>query len=181
MGWREGRTIPSLGSLLQICSALGTTPLRLLRGDVGGVDRPTARRLPTPPVQRRPRRNHTALERQALRQALEAVLASEAQPPPSLRAVAERLDETTTYLRRHLPGLCRAISARHLEAQRARGTKRREQLRDAVRQATYAVHALGQYPSGNRVAQLLSEPTAILTITGRGAWQAALQELGWQT
>ena len=89
--------------------------------------------------------------------------------------------ETTTYLRHHLPELCRAISARHLEAQRAQGRKRREQLRDAVRQATYAVHAQGRYPSGNRVAQLLSEPTAILTTTGRAAWQAALEELGWQT
>jgi hypothetical protein len=181
VGWREGRTIPSLGSLLQICSALGTTPLRLLQGDVGGVDRPTARRLLTPLVPRRPRRTRTTLERDALRQALEAVLVSDEQPPPSLRAVADRLGETTTCLRHHLRELCHAISQRHLEAQRARGSKRREQLRAAVRQATFAVHAQGRYPSGNRVAQLLSEPTAILTTTGRAAWQAALHELGWQT
>lgn len=181
VGWREGRAIPSLGSLLQVCSALGTTPLRLLQGDIGSVDRPTARRLPTPLVPRRPRRNRTASERDALRHALETVLAAEERPPPSLRAVAERLTETTTYLRHHLPELCRAISARYLEAQRDQGNKSRQQIRDAVRQATYAVHAQGRYPSGSQVARLLSEPAVLLTPTGRTAWREALRELGWQT
>ncbi len=181
VGWREGRTIPSLGLLLQLCSALGTTPLRFLQGDVGGVDRPTARRLAPPGAPRRPRRTRTAARREALRQALDAVLAGAEQPPPSLREVTERLGETTTYLRGHLPQLCRAISARHRDYQLARGSRRRQQLRDEVRQATHHLHAQGRYPSGYRVAQLLSEPAAILNAVARAAWREALRELGWRT
>jgi transcriptional regulator with XRE-family HTH domain len=179
--WAGGRTIPSLGLLLRVCSALGTTPLRFLRGDVGGPDRPTARPLSVPGVPRRPRWARPEPHRQAMRCALEAILAGEEEPPPSLREVAQRLGETTAYLRRHLPDLCRAISERHLREQMRQGSQSRERLRDEIRQAAYRVHAQGRYPSTHRVAQLLNQPVAIRSKPARAAWREVVQELGWQT
>ena len=93
----------------------------------------------------------------------------------------ERRRQALETQRGHLPKLCRAISARHLDYQLARGSRRRQQLRDEVRRATYHLHAQGRYPSGYRVAQLLSEPAAILNAVARAAWREALRELGWQT
>jgi hypothetical protein len=116
-----------------------------------------------------------------VRRALEAILAADEQPPPSLRAVARRLGETLPYLRRRLPDLCRAISDRHQRYQRGRGSQSRQRLRDEVRQATHRVHAQGLYPSAHRIARLLSQPGAIRSRAARDAWREVLRELGWQT
>ncbi len=171
--WHTGTMRPSLERLLQVCCSLGTTPLRFFLGDPGtGVPSIDGLRIvpegPPSPWHLRPPLHHQAMER-----ALKAILATNEQPPPSLREVAQRLGDTTLYLRHHLPDLCRAISERHLSYQRAR-------RRDEVRRATYRVHAEGHYPSARRVALLLSDPVSIRSKPARAAWHEALRELGWQ-
>ncbi len=178
--WHTGTMRPSLERLLQVCCSLGTTPLRFFLGDPGtGVPSIDGLRIvpegPPSPWHLRPPLHHQAMER-----ALKAILATNEQPPPSLREVAQRLGDTTLYLRHHLPDLCRAISERHLSYQRARGSETRARRRDEVRRATYRVHAEGHYPSARRVALLLSDPVSIRSKPARAAWHEALRELGWQ-
>ena len=100
---------------------------------------------------------------------------------PPMRKVARRPGETTTYLRRHLPDLCQAISERHLGAQVAQDQRSREQPRDEVRRSTYRVQTQGRYPSASRIAPLPSRPGAIRSEPARTARREALRELGWRT
>jgi AraC-like DNA-binding protein len=171
--------MPSLSSLLFICSRLGTTPLRFLLGD--GDQAPHraeahgAPRLPAPLSGVRP-----ALARETTQPILDEILAGEENPPPSLQAVARRLALSDTVLRHHFPDQCRAISARHLTYRKEQGRQTRERLREEVRQATYRVHQQGQYPSSHRVSLLLDRPASIQDATARAAWHEALQELGWR-
>jgi transcriptional regulator with XRE-family HTH domain len=178
--WHTGPTLPSLSFLLLICSRLGTTPLRFLLGDDTHAPHLAAAhatpQLPAPPPHAWP-----ALDRETTQPALNAILAGEEEPPPSLQAVARRLAVSDSVLRYHFPDLCRAISARHLADRKERGRRTRERLRKEVRQATYQVHHHGQYPSEHRVALLLDRPASMLIAAARAAWHEALQELGWRT
>lgn len=176
--WERGAAVPSLWLLLRVCYHLGTSPLRILTGaeadpPPADLQPPVARYFPLRPVRAR-----TAFDREALRQALEDILSSTEEPPPSLREVARRLGRPDEVLRRQLPELCHAIAERYLRAQRAQGLRRRQRLRDEVRQATYQVHAQGQYPSAHRVAQLVSQPGSLRGGVAKVAWQEALAELG---
>ncbi|HEY7068448.1 MAG TPA: TniQ family protein [Chloroflexota bacterium] len=179
--WCHGAARPSLWLLLELCDRLGTTPRRLLCGeDEEASCTPGASAAP----QRRPPRpawTHTAIEPEAVRAALEAILASEEQPPPSLREVAQRLGQTYANLRHHLPELSRAIAERYRSDQEAQGARTRQRLREEVREAVLYVHRQGVYPSSYRVAGRLSQPGSMRSQTARAAWHEALRDLGWQT
>jgi len=177
--WERGEIVPSLWLLLHVCYHLRTSPLRVLTGtvaDLPPVDPEPPSALPFP---LRPVRARTAFDCETMRQALEDILTSTEEPPPSLREVARRLGRAEEVLRRRLPELCHAISKRYLREQRAQGLRRRQQVCEEVRQATYHVHAQGQYPSAYRVAQLVSHPASLRGGVAKVAWQEALQELGW--
>ena len=57
---------------------------------------------------------------------LEAILAGDEVPPPSLREVAERIGQTYANLRHHLPELSRLISARYRCYQEAQGARTKQ-------------------------------------------------------
>jgi transcriptional regulator with XRE-family HTH domain len=183
--WRHGRGIPTLGLLVQLCGRLGTTPLRFLLEERAAVE-PATQQLgqwlsPTTsgrqPAGRRARRAFDAAGVQA---ALEAILASNEYPPPAMRQVAQRLGQPHTHLLHRLPGLCRAISARFLAYQQAKGAQRQQERCAEIRWAVQQVHDQGFYPSASRIAPLLSQPGFIRDHVGRAAWQDTLQQLGWR-
>lgn len=176
--WELGSAIPSLWLLLQVCRCLGTAPLSVLTGTV--VDAPPAdpALAMARPFPARPVRVRAAFDHEAMRQALEDILTSGEEPPPSLREVARRLDWSDEVLRRWLPELCHAISARYLCAQRAQGLRTRQRAWDEAYQATFQVHAQGQYPSASRVAQRVSQPGSLRGGPAKVAWQKAVDELG---
>jgi hypothetical protein len=223
--WCQGQTRPSLWLLLEVCSLLGTTPLRLLYGgdNAAGATASTAptktasssplvgpqgsctaqetRALapstvlpaprPMPPLpspvrappdvrRYRPAWKHTAVDRDALRAALEAILARDEQPPPSLRVVAQRLGQTYANLRHYCPDLCCAISARFLRTQMAQGAQTRQRIREEVRQAALQVHRQGVYPSAARIDVLLGRTGVTRNATARATWHEVLRELGWE-
>lgn len=180
VNWYWGESRPSLWFLLQMCSRLGTTPLRFLGGGSASTSL-TSDEGPLPPeLPHRPPWGHKPIDQAAVRAFLEAVLAAEALPPPSLREVAERLGHTTNNLRHHFPALCQAISARFLSYQMTQGRQTREGVGDEVRRAALRLHGQGVYPSACRVAPLLSRPDAMRSRPAREAWHEALRELGWQ-
>ena len=102
-------------------------------------------------------------------------------PPPSLREVAERIGQTYANLRHHLPELSRLISARYRSYQEAQGARTRARLSEEVRQAAIHVHRQGHYPSNNRIADLISNPSALRSRAGQSARHEVLHELGWRT
>ena len=177
--WAGGRTTPCLGLLLQACDRLGTLPRRFLLED-GAPVAPRARG-PTvlPAVPPRPRAE--PFDAAAMRRTLEAVLASDERPPPSMREIARRVGVAHSWLHRQLPELCRAISRRYLAYHQAKGAAKRRQLCAEVRQAALEIHAQGLYPSAHRIAPLISQPGFIRDHEARAAWQDALHELGWRT
>lgn len=177
--WETSKAIPTLWYLLQICRHLGTTPLHVLTGAVPDASHLGPETRVSPRFPARPVRARKSFDHEAMRRALEGILASAEQPPPSLREVARRLVQSDDVLRRQLPELCQAISERYLCDRKAHGLGVRQKLRDEARQATYQIHAQGRYPSAHRIAPLLSQPDSLRGGVAKVAWQEALRELGW--
>ena len=110
--WRRGRTIRSLWCQLAVSSELGIGPLQLVCGQ---LDRKTpflgSNASGHSPVDR-PQTRHTPIDPEAVRRALEAVLASEEIPPPSLREVADRLGQTYANFRHYFRLWCEFSAGR---------------------------------------------------------------------
>jgi len=123
----------------------------------------------------------TSIDPEAVRRTLETILAGDEVPPPSLREVAERIGQTYANLRHHLPELSRLISVRYRSYQEAQGAGTRARVRDEIRQAAIQLHRQGHYPSNNRIADLISNPSALRSRTGQSARNEVLRELGWRT
>ncbi len=116
----------------------------------------------------------------AIRDALEAVLASNELPRPSIRLVADRLGQTYANLHHYFPELCRSIASRHRSYPKAQGAHTRTRLRERVRDAAIALTHEGRYPSASRIADLLSDRNVMRSRTARAAWREVLGELGCQ-
>src|SRR5260370_1290957 len=178
--WRQGPALPSLWFLLVVCRQIGITPLQLVRGDidednsaVATAKAAAAIRLDRSSIQQ------TRIDSAAIRQALEAVLASDELPPPSIRLVADRLGQTSANLRHYFPELCRAIASRHRGYLEAQGARFRTRLRERVRDAAIALTYRGLYPSPSHIADLLGDRNVMRSHTAQAAWREVLSDLGW--
>ncbi len=178
--WRQGPALPSLWFLLVVCSQMGISPLQLVRGEIDEDDSAvattkaaTAIRLERPSIQ------HARIDSAAIRQALEAVLASDELPPPSIRLVADRLGQTSANLRHYFPELCRAIASRHRRYLEAQAARFRTRLRERVRDAAIALTHRGLYPSARHIADLLGDRNVMRSHTAQAVWREVLSDLGW--
>ena len=118
--WLRGRAAPEMRSLLKLCDALETSPLRLFTGDRSAAStsvRLDARRVFTP-------RKRRKVDHDLLRTTLATILASDDIPPPSMRQVANSLGHLPPYLRSRFPDLSKAISVRF--AAHRRSMKKRQ-------------------------------------------------------
>ena len=179
--WRQGPTLPSLWCLLVVCSQMGISLLQLVRGEIDEGDSAVATTKVAADIGlERPSKQHTRIDSAAaIRQALEAVLASEELPPPSIHLVADRLGQTSAKLRHYFPELCRAIASRHRNYQQAERARGRTRLRE-VRDAAIALTQHGLYPSSSRIADLLGDRNVMRSRTTRATWHEVLSELGWE-
>lgn len=116
-------------------------------------------------------------QKMAFQQALEAILASDQLPPPSMVEVARQLGCSSQSLRQYFPELVRAVSARYLTYRHEQARQKRQKLCDDIRQATFKLHAQGLYPSSNRVEQLLSKPACLRRPEVYRVWREALRDL----
>jgi len=94
--------------------------------------------------------------------------------------VAKRLRYDHSFLIKHFPDLCSAISARFEEYRTGQREERKRRVVREVRQATLVVHAQGVYPSQVRVRNSLSIPGSMRIPEALNAWHATLKELGWE-
>src|SRR6266540_1963654 len=111
---------------------------------------------------------------------MEAVLATNELPPPSIRLVADRLGQTPANLHYYFPELCRAIASRHRSFLEARGARFRTRLRERVRDAAIVLTHRGLYPSASHIADLLGDRNVMRSHTAQAAWREVLSDLlGW--
>ena len=178
--WRHGRTLPSLWLLLVVCRQMGISLLHLVRAEIDKDDADQA--SPNGPADLRPERppiQHTRIDAVVIRNALEAVLASDEPPPPSMRLVADRLGRTTANLHHYFPELSRAIASRHRSYEEARDARTRTRVREAVRDAAIALTHSGLYPSASHIADVLGDRNVMRSHTAQAAWREVLSDLGW--
>ncbi len=124
--WTQGLQVPQLDALLDICAYFGINPRDLLTGNVREVAQVNNGILGKKPLAQDPRRQFRRFDAEKLRDALEQVLQSEEDPPPSMREVARRLNYNQSHLYKHFSNLCHAISIRYLAYLRE---QRRSRLR----------------------------------------------------
>lgn len=178
--WEQGTQLPSIHALAALCYRLDislldvflATPFRVTYGSI----------RPQPPIDgaAAPTGERKPFDADRVRAVLEEALQGTEDPPPSMRAVARRLGYSHADLFRRFPDFCRAISARRLAHVQNLGTQRMQRLCHEVREATFRIHAQGDYPSSVRVASLLTHPSHFRHPTANAAWHTALRDLGWE-
>lgn len=179
--WLRGENVPRLDLLLRMCHHFGTSPLYFLTEESIVVD-PTKMNAPMkqdPSLTRKRAPRLCYVE--SAKAALEAALAGDEYPPPSLRQITIRLGCCDSNLKKQFPELCRSISARYLAYRTAHAKEYRQQIRDEVRQAVLKVHVQGIYPNGSRVASLLRTPGTIRHPEALATYHQTLRELGWES
>jgi len=177
--WRSGKQIPQLESLLRLCYCCGVSlyDLFTLQSGTLNLGKLKIRSLPDIPNLTGNRRHRIPIDLVYIRQSLEDVLAQEEQPPPSMRAVAKRLNYSPRELREHFPELSKAICSRRKDYYKVRREQRILQLKDEIRQAMLEIHSQGLYPSSRRVGLLLSDPAIMRDRVISRLWREMLQEL----
>jgi transcriptional regulator with XRE-family HTH domain len=173
---------PQLGTLLKLCERLGTTPTDLIRR--GTTENPGVSRLSLKMAgtaeKRKQKKRQRKFDEEKLLCALQRILGSSDEPPPSMRQVGRQLGYDASHLHRHFPQVCGAISARYKAYIRERKQERVRSIRHEVRRVTHIISKEGQYPSYRRVraalrkSRLMYEPEAIAT------WHNTLKDDGWE-
>lgn len=118
------------------------------------------------------------IERTKLRQKVEAILASEEEPPSSLSEVARRLGCRLMHLY-IFPDLASKIVARYTTFKNQRAQQVMKQLCKEVREITFQIYLEENcYPSRNLVYSRFSKPGYFRNQKIRSAYHQALRDLG---
>jgi hypothetical protein len=178
--WHLGLQLPQLAALLELCSRFGLSPLGVLTEGAKAVHAPRLEPFIPKALQTRAPR-HRQFDAEKARQALEAVLACQEQPPPSMTEVIRRLGYNHSHLHLRFPELCRAISARWRAYQRTVSEAHKQQICDQIQQATAQLHTQGIEPRWKNVGAFLGKPGYIRSPRCRAAWLDALRQLGLES
>jgi hypothetical protein len=130
-------------------------------------------------VKGKEKKRYRVLHVEEIRKELEAELLMQGDPPSPMSAVARRLMYDHSFLRRHFPELCRAISDRYRAYRKKKRGERKQTILDEVRETTFSVHAQELYPSQERVRLRLTKSGYIKEPGALAAWHGALQDLGF--
>jgi hypothetical protein len=178
--WKNGVQIPQLSSLLRFCHLCGISPLQLLTESSPAAEYSSTSRIISAVSGRKTRKHYRAFRFERLKCSLEAELQSDHYPPPPMSQVAKKLGYDHSFLYKHLPDLCRAISDRFEKYRTEQCEEKKRLLIREVRQATLEIHSQGIYPSQSRVRNLLAKPGSIRIPEALATWHATLEELGWE-
>jgi transcriptional regulator with XRE-family HTH domain len=209
--WLQGKHIPHVDIILDICHIFDISLLQFLTGDTAAIARSGE---PTPKTRqdsRRPRldrdeeyfhnvrqqlqaivdsgeaialaqitekighrektlvkyfpsewgilksRVNKKIDKNKLRQVLEAELNSDEEPPPSMNEVKRRVTQKLGYNERcsrlYFPDICRAISKRYTDYRSVQNQRKIQQQCEEVRRLTRLIHEQGLYPSTRRLGE----------------------------
>jgi hypothetical protein len=165
--------------LLRLCYSLGTTPFRFLvegaRIAESVVDNLEGLHIVPQARKREPK---PQFDEENVRLYLEGVLRGNEYPPPSMRELGKRLGYMPYSLKRCFLKECLEITARHRAYLAEQRSAREQQLEDDIRRAVLRLIEEGEYPSGVKVARLLSNPKNLISFSQQKAWRKVLDEVG---
>jgi transcriptional regulator with XRE-family HTH domain len=178
--WKKAIQKPQLSSLLKFCSICGISPLQIFTENCSVAESYSINQIAAVISGQTAKKHYRVFSIEKLKRMLEEELDSDVYPPPPMSRVAKKLGYDHSFLYKHLPELCRAVSSK-FEKYRAeqREEKNRLLLRE-VRQVTLDIHAQGVYPSQVRVRNLLARHWTIRVPEALAIWHATLKELGWE-
>jgi transcriptional regulator with XRE-family HTH domain len=177
--WRHGTQGPQLDSLLRLCSILEISPLQVFSSDCRSIRASKGNGVGTAVnLGERTRKFYRVLDVEKIKGKLIAELQLEKESPTPMREVAKCLGYDQSFLYKHFPEICRAISSRYQVYRKRKREERKQKILDEVRQATFRVYGQNQYPSQERVRLLLTKPGSIKEPGALAVWHEALQDLG---
>lgn len=176
--WVKGVQIPQLDSLLRFCHLAQVSPLCLFDKGVAIVDCAKTGITASPELKQKSKKYYRAFHVELIRSALEAELLTKNDQPRPMSVVAKCLNYDQSFLCKHFPDLCRAISARFRAFRKKVREERKQRILDEVRQTTYGIYKQGLYPSQERVRLLLAKPGSIKEPGALAVWHKTLAELG---
>jgi hypothetical protein len=174
--WWHRHSIPLFSQVLRLCYQLDLSPLDLLTGKPFQVKRLKVKRVVRPKaVKRRP---PLPVDVPQLREVLEAVIAAEEDPPPTLLEVSKRVGHDRHVLYQYAADLCARIVARSTAYQKSRQQQKMEAVANEIRRVMFSLHAQGIYPAQTKVAKLLSKRGTFRNPAACEIWRQMLKELG---
>lgn len=178
--WKNGKQKPQLSSLLRFCYICNISPLRLFIEKGPETEFCSSGQITSAASSQKAKKHYRVFHLERFKRALEAELQSDEYPPLPMSRVAKKLGYDHSFLYKHLPELCRAISARFEKYRAERSEEKKCLLIREVRQATLEIHSRGIYPSQLQVRNLLAKPGSIRIPEALATWHATLKELGWE-
>ncbi len=142
----KGVQVPQLDSLLRFCYFARVSPLRPLDNGAVIVDCARTDITVSPESKQKTKKHYRVFHVEQIRSTLEAELLTENDPPRPMSAVAKRLNYDQSFLYKHLPDLCHAISVRYRAYRKKQREERKQRILDEVRQTTYRVYKQGFIP-----------------------------------
>jgi TniQ len=178
--WKNAIQKPQLSSLLRFCSICGISPLHLFTENCSVAEFSSTNQIIAAISAQEGMKHYRVFSIEELKRILKEELQSDAYPPPPMSRVAKKLGYDHSFLFRHLPQLCRAISSKFEKYRAEQREEKKRLLLHEVRQVTLELHAQGVYPSQVRVRSLLARPWSIRIPEALAMWHSTLKELGWE-
>jgi len=153
--WYQGKKLPELTMLLQLCCRLGLSLHQVLFQEVETLQL----QFNTSPLLEPLAPKETILaDEVAIYQALEKVLADNEQPPPTLGKIARQLGRAPQTLYRVHPTACRTIVARYKAYVQQQKEARLQKFYDEIERVAVQLHAQGEVLNQTSIALHLSQP-----------------------
>ncbi len=176
--WIHGRHVPTLPSLLHLCSELGLSPLAFLTEPIPElVDQAVAQHAK---CERKPSRWQAveySFDRVVTEKYLHDVVASDAEPPLSLNQVAQTLGYSRTSIRRHFLELTDQIVERYRSHVQDRKNDNIQALCDEVRRVIPELDRRGIHPTKPNVRRHMSKTNSFWYEEVNTAWLEEVEAL----
>lgn len=173
--WCSGKSIPQLSVILKVCRALDVTLVDFLT-NLKFSDRIKIFSTTSVNSQHESQKIKSQFETAHLQNVLQVVLTEE--PPPTMKAVAQRLGYSVRSIRRRFPILCSAVSVRYLNHRDKVRAAKVEQCCQEVRQVAIILYNQGIEPTRSYVTQHLKKPAYFREPVVTAALTKVRQELG---
>ncbi len=172
--WFDLSKTPSLETILKLCYVCEVTPLQVMKGEITSLVEVLQREKPLRLPLRR--RNRPAVDLDRCHELIQAVLDGR-EKPMSQTQLCKVLGCSHHKLQHFFPEERALIIQKAREYRKQQDRQRVAKTREQVRQAVFALHAQGAYPSLHKVQSFLSAGV-MLQPEARETWHAALRELG---
>lgn len=156
--WCNGKNLPRLDTLVQLCFRLRISVSDLLTHEQIEITNDPIRSLPGNCVRQKRRAAIGLTDLKQAESQLVTVLLNHKLPPPSLEATARALGYRRETLSHNFRDLCRAISARYIYYEKDRYLNSIEECCREVRQVVLQLYTQDIYPTEARVSQYLTKP-----------------------